>query len=133
QGLPQYDIASLLWQAKAQLPDDWKNELLNYYFTAIGQLTEKPNFDETTFRKNYLNCVLLRILQTLGAYGFRGIFEQKPHFVSSIHPALMQLQMFLNNWPHLPNNNELRKALMQIVKPEIIEKFATKEVNESNK
>lgn len=133
QGLPQYDIASLLWQAKAQLPDDWKNELLNYYFTAIGQLTEKPNFDETTFRKNYLNCVLLRILQTLGAYGFRGIFEQKPHFVSSIHPALMQLQMFLNNWPHLPNNNELRKALMQIVKPEIIEKFATKEVNDSNK
>lgn len=132
QGLPQYDIASLLWQAKAQLPEDWKNELLNYYFTAIESLNEKPNFDETTFRKNYLNCVLLRILQTLGAYGFRGLFEQKPHFTSSIHPALIQLQSFLNTWPHLPSANELRKVLLQIVKPEIIEKFAQKKFEPAN-
>lgn len=123
QGLPQYDIASLLWQAKAQLPEEWKNELLNYYFSAIESLDEKPNFDETTFRKNYLNCVLLRILQTLGAYGFRGLYEKKPHFTSSIYPALLQLQTFLNNWPHLPSANELRKVLLQIVKPEIVNKF----------
>lgn len=131
-GLPHYDIASLLWQAKAQLPDDWKNELLNYYFAAIESLPEKPSFDETTFRRNYLDCVLLRILQTLGAYGFRGLFEKKPHFTSSIYPALLQLNAFLQTWPHLPNANELRKVLLQIVKPEIIAMFAPKTYTEEN-
>jgi aminoglycoside/choline kinase family phosphotransferase len=122
-GLPQYDIASLLWQAKAQLPDDWKNELLNYYFEALKSLPEKPTFDETTFRRIYLDCVLLRILQTLGAYGFRGIFEKKPHFISSIYPALLQLKGFMQTWPHLPSSNELRKVLVQLVKPEILARF----------
>ncbi len=122
-GLPQYDIASLLWQAKAKLPDDWKNELLNHYFTALKELPEIVNFDETVFRKVYLDCVLLRILQTLGAYGFRGILERKPHFLSSISPALEQLQSYLNTWSHLPVYNELRKVLQQLIKPEIIARF----------
>lgn len=131
QGLPQYDIASLLWQAKAQLPEDWKNELLNHYFTAIGNLHEKPNFDESTFRRNYLDCVILRILQTLGAYGYRGLIEQKPHFLTSIHPALLQLKTFITTWPHLPSSNELRKLLFQITKPEIIERFHPKTFDET--
>lgn len=122
-GLPQYDIASLLWQAKAKLPDEWKNELVNHYFTTLKQLPEVVNFDETVFRKVYLDCVLLRILQTLGAYGFRGILERKPHFLSSISPALEQLQNYLNTWSHLPVHNELRKVLTQLIKPEIKARF----------
>src|SRR5690606_24053955 len=54
QGLPQYDLASLLWQARAQLPEDWKNEMLNYYFTALQSLESIPSFHETDFRKGYL-------------------------------------------------------------------------------
>lgn len=122
-GLPQYDIASLLWQAKARLPEDWKNELLNHYFSAISNLGVNPNLNETLFRKNYLECVLLRVLQTLGAYGFRGLIEKKPHFISSIYPALTQLKHYLNTWPHLPQYKELASVLQQLIKPEIIEKF----------
>lgn len=123
QGLPQYDLASLLWQARAQFSDEWKNEMVNYYFTALAALPEKPGLNETEFRKTYLDCVLLRILQTLGAYGFRGLMERKPHFIKSIKPALKQLASFLDTYPHLPVYNELRKLLSEMVKPEIIARF----------
>lgn len=131
-GLPQYDLASLLWQAKAQLPEDWKNELLNYYFTSLKELNDKPNFDENAFRRVYLDCVLLRILQTLGAYGFRGLIEKKPHFISSIQPALIQLNAFIQSWPHILNYNELRKILFELVKPEVIAKFGALDTEPGN-
>lgn len=123
QGMPQYDLASLLWQARAQLPNDWKNELVNYYFDALKTLPEIPNFHEMEFRKIYLECVLLRILQTLGAYGFRGLLERKPHFIKSIKPALQQLKSFLETYGHIPAYSELRQVLEQIVKPEITQQF----------
>ncbi|WP_118973616.1 RapZ C-terminal domain-containing protein [Taibaiella koreensis] len=122
-GLPQYDLASLLWQARAQLPTDWKNELVNYYFQALTSLPETPSFNEMEFRKVYLECVLLRILQTLGAYGFRGLLERKPHFIKSIKPALQQLKFFLDTYGHIPAFSELRYVLEQIVKPEITAQF----------
>jgi len=123
QGLPQYDLASLLWQARAQLPEEWKNELLNYYFTALQSLDSIPSFHETDFRKGYLECVLLRMLQTLGAYGFRGLIEGKSHFIQSISPALLQLEYFLDQYPNLPAYNEIGKILHQLVKPEIQTRF----------
>jgi len=123
QGLPQYDLASLLWQARAQLPNEWKNELLNYYFQALQQLPEIPSFNEMEFRKVYLECVLLRILQTLGAYGFRGLLERKPHFIKSIRPALHQLKFFLETYGHIPALSELRHVLEQLVKPDITSQF----------
>src|SRR5690606_759184 len=101
-GLPQYDLVSLLWQARAQLPNEWKNELLNYYLNQVGKIPLAANLNETDFRKMYLECVLLRILQTLGAYGYRGLLEQKPHFIKSIRPALQQLKSFLEDYGHLP-------------------------------
>jgi aminoglycoside/choline kinase family phosphotransferase len=122
-GLPQYDLASLLWQARAQLPNEWKNELVNYYFDALKTLPEIPNFNEMEFRKVYLDCVLLRILQTLGAYGFRGLLERKPHFIKSIKPALQQLKHFLETYGHIPAYSEIRQVLEQLVKPEITSQF----------
>lgn len=122
-GLPQYDLASLLWQARAQMPIDWKNELVNYYFDELKTLPEIPNFNEMEFRKTYLECVLLRILQTLGAYGFRGLLERKPHFIKSIKPALQQLKYFLETYGHIPAFSELRQVLEQLVKPEITAQF----------
>ena len=123
QGMPQYDLASLLWQARAQLPVDWKNELVNYYFEALKTLPETPSFNEMDFRRVYLECVLLRILQTLGAYGFRGILERKTHFIKSIKPALQQLKFFLDTYGHIPAHSELRQVLELLVKPEITEQF----------
>lgn len=122
-GLPQYDLASLLWQARAQLPTEWKNELVNYYFQALKSLPEIPSFNEMEFRKVYLECVLLRILQTLGAYGFRGLLERRPHFIKSIKPALQQLKFFLDTYGHIPAFSELRHVLEQLVKPEITAQF----------
>ena len=98
QGPPQYDIASLLWQAKAQLPQQWKEELLRDY---IEKSSEYPvaRVEEMHFRKGYQQFVLLRLLQVLGAYGFRGLLEKRPHFLSSIVPALKNLEQFLSNNP----------------------------------
>jgi len=122
-GLPQYDLASLLWQARAKLPEKWKKDLLNYYFEALQQLPEIPSIRETEFRKVYLECVLLRILQTLGAYGFRGLIEQKPHFLKSIYPALQQLAAYLEEYPQYPVYNQLRKLLDELVKPAVLQRF----------
>jgi len=128
-GLPQYDLVSLLWQARAQLPNEWKNELLNYYLNQVGKIPLAANLNETDFRKMYLECVLLRILQTLGAYGYRGLLEQKPHFIKSIRPALQQLKSFLEDYGHLPVQSELRKVLEILVKPEFTTRFDDKTVS----
>lgn len=113
QGPPHYDVASLLWQAKAHLPQEWKEELLRGY---IAKLQEMPSarMDELHFRKGYMQFVLLRLLQVLGAYGFRGLLEKKPHFLSSIAPALKNLEQFLSDNPGLPAYPELRKLLENI-------------------
>lgn len=116
QGPPQYDIASLLWQAKAQLPDAWKEDLLNGYITSLNKL-HVSRVDEIHFRKGYNQFVLLRLLQVLGAYGFRGSLQHKPHFISSIGPALKNLYAFLSNNPQLPAYPEMRSVLERLSSP----------------
>ena len=124
QGPPQYDVASLLWQAKAQLPDTWKEELLTSYITSVNELPAL-RIEEIYFRKGYAQIVLLRLLQVLGAYGFRGLLERKPHFVSSIAPALKNLSVFLNNHPQLPAYPELRSLLEKLCSQPMQERYAT--------
>jgi aminoglycoside/choline kinase family phosphotransferase len=96
QGAPQYDVASLLWQAKANLSDDWKNRLLEDYINAFENALGQP-VDKGVFRQQYNGYVLIRLLQVLGAYGFRGLFERKAHFLTSIPLALQNLQWFVQN------------------------------------
>ena len=98
-----YDLASFLWQASARYPDDLRQELVNEYYTAAQQYTTlppRPEFD----RRLYL-FVFFRTLQVLGAYGFRGYFERKQHFIDSIPPALDNLRQLLADgvcpYPHL--------------------------------
>ena len=122
QGPAQYDIASLLWQAKAQLPAAWREDLLNGYITTMNKLPV-PRIEEIHFRKGYAQMVLLRLVQVLGAYGFRGLIERKPHFISSIGPALKNLELFLNDHPHLPAYPEFRTLLEKLSKPEMQERF----------
>lgn len=94
KGALQYDVASLLWQAKANLSEDWKNRLLDYYMDCVEELLEK-NINRDLFINQYNGYVLIRLLQVLGAYGFRGLFERKAHFLSSISLALKNLKWFL--------------------------------------
>ena len=96
KGALQYDVASLLWQAKAELSDDWKRDLLHYYMECVAWILQKP-VDPIRFESQYNGYVLIRLLQVLGAYGFRGLFERKAHFLTSIPLALKNLQWFLKN------------------------------------
>ncbi|MBN2165969.1 MAG: phosphotransferase [Marinilabiliaceae bacterium] len=93
KGALQYDIASLLYDAKANLTNNIRNELLNYY---ISQLKNYHSFIENDFRKHYWAFVLIRLMQALGAYGFRGFYEKKEHFLQSIPLALVNLENVLN-------------------------------------
>jgi aminoglycoside/choline kinase family phosphotransferase len=95
KGAPQYDVASLLWQAKANLPDEWKQHLLEDYMDAFEKVVEEP-IDKDIFRSQYNGYVLIRLLQVLGAYGFRGLFERKAHFLTSIPLALQNLKWYWN-------------------------------------
>jgi aminoglycoside/choline kinase family phosphotransferase len=132
QGPPQYDIASLLWQAKAQLPTAWKEDLINGYVSTINSLPI-PRMEEIHFRRGYAQFVLLRILQVLGAYGFRGLFENKPHFLTSIGPALKNLNTFLTDNPQLQNYPQLRKLLEQLCTKEMQEKYTTQKREQNAK
>ncbi|MEI8278562.1 MAG: RNase adapter RapZ [Bacteroidota bacterium] len=123
QGPPQYDVASLLWQAKAQIPANWKEDLLNGYIASLNNLPI-PRMDEIHFRRGYSQFVLLRMLQVLGAYGFRGLLEHKPHFISSIGPALKNLEAFLSDHPQTPTYPELRNLLEKLSSKEMQERYS---------
>ncbi|MEN8156057.1 MAG: RNase adapter RapZ [Bacteroidota bacterium] len=94
KGAMQYDVASLLYDSKADIPPDVREELLEHY---IGGLSSYPGVDAEAFRESYYAYVLIRIMQAMGAYGFRGFYEKKTHFLQSIPYALNDLKWILNN------------------------------------
>lgn len=122
QGALHYDVASLLWQAKANLSPEWKDKLLDYYIEEINQLLPKP-VDKTVFIGQYNGYVLIRLLQVLGAYGFRGLFERKAHFLTSIPLALKNLQWFVKNKHIGISLKELNRILAVITEDDIIARF----------
>ena len=122
KGALQYDVASMLWQAKAELPDEWKNSLLNYYMDCVEALLRKP-IDRTRFASQYNGYVLIRLLQVLGAYGFRGLFERKAHFLISIPLALRNLKWFMENKQVGIALPEFERLLNLIVQDKIISRF----------
>lgn len=132
QGALQYDIASLLWQARAQMPYAWREELVGSYFDEVNELLGQK-LVKADFLNNYDGFVLIRMLQTLGAYGFRGLFERKQHFLSSIPFALKNLKWFLENKGLPLRLPALKKVLDAIVTDEILEKFETVKASEESK
>jgi aminoglycoside/choline kinase family phosphotransferase len=90
KGALQYDLASLLYDAKADLPEDFRGHLLNHY---IGAAMKSTSFNEQSFRRYFDGFVLIRILQAMGAYGFRGYYENKPLFLQSIPYAVRNLRI----------------------------------------
>ncbi|MBE7170959.1 MAG: phosphotransferase [Williamsia sp.] len=122
RGALQYDVASLLWQAKADLPDQWKDDLLYYYIDCADELLETP-VDRTPFVSQYYGYVLIRLLQVLGAYGFRGLFERKAHFLISIPLALRNLRWFLAHKQIGLSLPEFDRLLQLIVEDNIVARF----------
>lgn len=122
QGALQYDIASLLWQARAQLPYEWRQQLVDHYFDEVNRLLD-GKLSKQAFMNNYDGFVLIRMLQTLGAYGFRGLFERKQHFIASIPFALKNLAWFLEHRKLPLRLPALQKVLEAIVAPEMQQRF----------
>jgi RNase adapter protein RapZ len=122
KGAPQYDVASLLWQAKANLPDEWKQHLLEDYMNAFEKVVEEP-IDKDIFRSQYNGYVLIRLLQVLGAYGFRGLFERKAHFLTSIPLALENLKWFVQNQSLGIAVPEFKKVLELCISDNVIQEF----------
>ncbi len=121
----QYDLASLLYDAKANLPPSFRNQLVDVYLQQLrriinenkrtkSQLTE--DFKESHFLKYFDGFILMRILQALGAYGFRGFYQKKEHFLQSIPYALGNLE-YLFSQPsfnlHLPELVKILKAAIE--------------------
>ena len=131
QGGLSYDVASLLWQAKAELSNEWKEKLLNYYIQEV-QLLLLNKMDEYVFKKQYNGFVLLRLLQVLGAYGFRGLFERKAHFLSSIPLGLKNLKNFLSIAPVLNETPVFSSILNWMVTDEVITRFTPITASESS-
>ena len=94
KGALQYDIASLLFDAKADLPAELRQELLDHYLEALGRYVK---LERDAFMRHYYAYVYVRILQALGAYGFRGFYERKAHFLQSVPYALKNLRWLLHH------------------------------------
>lgn len=124
KGALQYDVASLLWQAKAALSAEWKNNLLHYYINEADKLLTQP-IDRPTFIHQYNGYVLIRLLQVLGAYGFRGLFERKAHFLASIPLALHNLQWFVTHERIGITLPEFDRILHIIVQEDMVNQFET--------
>jgi len=116
RGPLQYDLASLLFQVKASLPYDFREEMLHWY---LENLRKYISIDEQKFIEDYYGFVLIRLLQVMGAYGFRGYFERRAHFLQSIPFALENLRWLLANIQLKVELPQLMKALHTLAAMEI--------------
>ena len=117
RGAPQYDAASLLYSSKAEIPEAIRQELLAHYvdcYCGQSSSTQTPCAG-THFTSRFYGYVLIRILQAMGAYGYRGLYERKDYFIASIPLAIANLRTILQRLPeelHIPH---LRSVLEHIV------------------
>jgi len=124
RGPLQYDVVSLLFQAKANLPNSLRQELLDHY---IFEVSKYIDFDAEQFREKFYGFVLIRTLQVLGAYGFKGLYERKAHFIASIPFALRNLSWLLNNINLPIEIGHLKEVLLKLINKELKEPEQPKE------
>ncbi|HLX93301.1 MAG TPA: phosphotransferase, partial [Puia sp.] len=122
KGALQYDVASMLWQARAALPEDWKNSLLEYYMDCVESLLDRE-IDRSRFTDRYNGYVLIRLLQVLGAYGFRGLFERKAQFLTAIPLGLQNLREFLLTKKINTTLPEFERVLALVTEEEVVSRF----------
>ncbi len=111
KGALHYDLASLLYDAKAALPQDVREQLLNYY---ISELRNYQDVDEHIFKKQFYGFVFIRIMQAMGSYGFRGFYEKKEHFLKSIPLAVENIEYLLKHFGFPTETPTLLNVLTQI-------------------
>ncbi|MBQ6723311.1 MAG: phosphotransferase [Paludibacteraceae bacterium] len=113
KGPTQYDVASFLWQAKANFSPELREQLIEAYLDELEKISNLQSsiFNKDAWRAALPHFVLFRTLQVLGAYGYRGYFERKPHFLESIPLALKNLREVLADLPDYPYLKELAECL----------------------
>lgn len=116
RGPLHYDLASLLFQVKAALPYDFREEMLHWYLDCVS---EYRKIDRKDFINHYYGFVLIRLLQVMGAYGFRGYFERRAHFLQSIPYAIENVRWWLDHIKLEIEIPELIKALNAIAVTEV--------------
>lgn len=114
EGPLMYDVISFLFQAKADFPEDFKNEMLDYYIGHFGN-------EEVKFQlKNSLKPIqMMRFLQVLGAYGFRGLIQRKQHFMASLEKGIQNITHFAASWEEMENYPELKKVIEKLSSDEV--------------
>ncbi len=120
KGALQYDIASLLFDAKADIPNDVRQQLLEAYLNALEQYVP---VDREVFLQYYFGYVYIRIMQALGAYGFRGFYERKEHFLKSVPYAIQNLEWLLHNADLPIEIPELTGVWEKLVRSSILRQF----------
>lgn len=120
KGALQYDLASLLYQAKANIPEDVRQELLEHY---LDEVTKHLQLDRATFQSYYFGYVLVRCIQVLGTYGYRGLFERKEHFLQSIPFALRNVKWLFEHSKIDVELPELWQAFQQVIDSKRYEPF----------
>ena len=120
RGALQYDLASLLYQAKANIPQDIRDDLLAHYLDTASKLID---IDREAFLDYYYGYVLIRSIQVLGAYGFRGLYERKEHFLKSIPFALRNIKWLFENIAFKMEIPELKQALESLIASKQFEPF----------
>ena len=122
RGAAQYDAASLLYSAKSDIPQPARTELLQYYLDKLlGRSNPAPTplqptpFDKATWYAHFWGYVMIRIMQAMGAYGYRGYFERKPYFLESIPLAISNLRWVVENHPLPVDLPELQRVWRAIV------------------
>lgn len=109
KGPLMYDVISFLFQAKANFPEDFKNRMLNFYI----QLFENQE-TRTKLKESVKPIQMMRFLQVLGAYGFRGLIQRKQHFVASLEKGIQNITDFAASWEDMKNYPELTKVIGQL-------------------
>ena len=122
QGSPYYDIASLLYDAKAEIPDEVRQRLAKYFYS-LHDNKIAPTYE--SFQHTLNKFAILRIMQAMGAYGYRGLYEGKEHFVKSIAPALGNLTTLLKDTSLLEETPELRRVLQSLLQSEELKNIIT--------
>jgi len=117
KGALQYDLASLLYDGKADIPPPVREELYGFYLNELQKITPS---DPTTFRKYFDGFVLIRIMQAMGAYGFRGFYEKKEHFLKSIPYALRNLEYLLSGMDLPVQIPELKNILKKLPESSVL-------------
>jgi len=122
KGALQYDIASIIFDAKADLPPDLRLQLLDDYLNALARYTE---LSREAFMHHYYAFVYIRVMQALGAYGFRGFYERKAHFLASVPYALKNVRWLLHNVELPVALPTLTEAMRNMVGSEKLQSIAT--------